>query len=276
MTFTRRFVSLLCLGALLLEGCAHLATPAEKQVSYQRFESVNVLGVKLSDFLQRRTAVIVSGAMPHLVSARDREVNLRFDPVAADGFDIGSATAVDFPGYYLTAAHCVPRRPVFLLLPSGSGATIIPARVVWSAPKDSPFDIAIIQGNTGNTAYFTLEDPPSFAAGCDVVTAGSNGLAGGRLLESFKWTAPAAGQSPATAPTPAAIAYVHSAPLAEGDSGGPLTTSTGELIGVEVLARGILLGSTQGIALRPDAAWLANVIAEDHLEHPATQPSETP
>ncbi len=250
---------------LLLGGCAHLATPAEKEISYRRFSSLAVNGLGLADFLERRTAVIVAGAQPQLIASHPHDVDIRLEPVAKDGFDIGSATAVASDGYFLTAAHCVTRRPIYLMLPSGSGARIVAARQVWTAPTGDACDLALLKADLDFTESFSLTDAGANHADADVVTAGANGLAGGRLL-NLK-------HSPGHDDVPAYDAIVHDAPLAEGDSGGPLIMLDVKLGGIEVLARGLMLGSTQGIALLPDSMWLKETIERDRAAHPTTLPS---
>jgi S1-C subfamily serine protease len=254
------FVSLLIFQA----ACSHLASYHDKQVSFRRFESLTIDGKPLADFLQQRSAVVVAGAQPQLLATRGDEVDLSLKPVSREGFDIGSATAVATDGYFLTAGHCVVRQPIFLMHASSAGPSILRARIVWRPPVNSSCDVAVLKVDYATPDIFTFADPALLQSGLDVVTSGANGLAGGTL------TASSLSLVPATAKTPTVLAVFHNAPLAEGDSGGPLATLDGKLVGVEVLARAVFWGVTQGVALRPDPAWLQKTIADDRAgRHPA-------
>jgi S1-C subfamily serine protease len=253
------------LSVLVGGGCAHLATPEEKEVSYRRFLSAKVDGKDLGEFLAQRSAIIIAGAEPVVVATRQHDVDIRLQPVEKDGFDLGSASEITADGYFLTAAHCVRRRPLYLLLPMPASERITPARLVWS-PPDSSCDIAIIKVDFDSLRpAFAIAEDGDLKPGADVVTAGANGLAAGKVLGASEAVV---ANEPSGLPEVQAI--LHSAPLAEGDSGGPLATLDGKLLGIEVLARGLWLGTSQGIALRPDPVWLRKVIARDRLAHLAT------
>jgi S1-C subfamily serine protease len=253
--FVRR-VALVSLFAFAA-ACSHLASYHDKQVSFRQFESLTIDGKSLADFLQQRSAVVVAGAQPELLASRGDEVDLSLKPVSRDGFDIGSATAIATDGYFLTAGHCVNRRPIFLMRATSSGPTILPVRVVWQPPAKSPCDVAVIKVDNETPEIFAFADPALLQPDLDVVTAGANGLAGGKLADVNRSLVPE------TATTPAVLAIFHNVPLAEGDSGGPLATLDGKLVGIEVLARAVFWGVTQGVALRPDRAWLKETMAAD-------------
>ncbi|MDP9175090.1 MAG: serine protease [Planctomycetota bacterium] len=264
MTFSRRLLASFTAAVLALAvGCAHLATPQEKEVSYRRFSSLAVAGVQLGDYLRDRTAVIIAGAKPQVLSTGDHDVVFRFRPSSRDGFDMGFASAVTSDGYFLTAAHCVPRQPVYLLKRQANQVRVESVRIVWTPPAGSPCDIAIVKINETAAAPFEWENLQQIKPQDDVVTLGPSGFAGGKVLE----ITPAL--VPATPLTPAALAVFHDAPLNYGDSGGPLVTLDGKLLGIEVLARARMLGSTQGIALQPDPQWIQHTIDADRKLQPS-------
>lgn len=247
----------------MLAGCAHLASSREKRESFQPFQSVTVAGAPLSDFLRQRSGVLISGAQPVLLHSNPGEIDLRLRTISHDGFDVGSITAIAADGYYLTASHCVPRQPLYVVLDSPGGPKVLPARLVWRAPSASACDLAVIKTDT-TTAAFAVLPTDQIRDGLAVVTTGANGLAAGKIADIV------ANFAPQTRYTPQTMAIVHTAPLNEGDSGGPLTTLDGKLLGVQVLARGDIFGHTAGIALRPDPAWLDRLIAVDRA---ATRPA---
>ena len=59
-----------------------------------------------------------------------------------------------------------------------------------------------------------------------------------------------------------ALAIHHDLPLRRGDSGGPLATTDGMLIGINT--KGTLsMGKQTAVGVRPDLSWVARVIQED-------------
>jgi len=254
----RRFLRL---GAvflfLLLSGCVHLATEQEKEASFRPYIHVHVGRVPLREYIEARTGVLVAGAVPLQVTSDKDAVGVRLKPTQADGaIDVGSAAAVSSDGYYLTASHCVRRRPVFLVIPTPAGPQAYQARVVWTPPTDDPqCDLAILKIDAAPAAVFAIAPPREIHAGAAIVTSGANGEAGGHLVSITK-----SNELP-----PIFYTLVHNVPLTHGDSGGPLILLDGRLIGVEVLIRGSYLGGDHGVALLPDPTWLRGVLAHDRV-----------
>jgi S1-C subfamily serine protease len=260
------------LSLLLILGCGHLATPQEKEASFQAFVAVKVGRVSLRDFIEERTAILVAGAEPGDVEVHDNQIGVRLKPLSPDGkMDFASASALSEDGYYLTAGHCVHRRPVFLIVPTNEGPRTFMARVVWQPPQDFEYcDLAVLKVNPGGSelANFDLAADSDVTVGDAVVTTGANGEAAGHLLRAITNDAdPAHG-------LPVFYALIHDAPLTRGDSGGPMTTLDGKLIGVQVLVRGFYIGPSQAIALRPDSHWLVDIIHADRLAHPTSRPAQ--
>jgi len=258
---------------LTLGGCVHLASRQQKEASFAPFAAGSIGGTNLREFLEQRTGVIVAGAEPIGVETRGDEVGVTLRPPTRGrgGIDIGSATAISADGYYLTARHCVRLAPLYLLLPGADRPKIVAARLVWKGPdNDSAADVAILKADTVPAAIFEWAPEPMFRPGASVVTAGCNGVAGGHVTHVAATTPVAATDEPVY------VAVLHDAPLAEGDSGGPLTTTSGQLIGIEILARGILVGPLEGVALRPDPQWIRWRLEADRLAHSTTRPVRPP
>jgi len=265
-----RFIFILPL--ILILGCGHLATPQEKEASFQAFADVKVGRVPIRDYLEERSAILVAGAEPSDVEIHNDEVGVRLKPVSPDGkVDFASASALTDDGYFLTAGHCVHRVPVFLIVPTNEGPRTFLCRIVWQPPKDFEYcDFSIVKINPGESelATFDLASDAEVNEGDPVVTTGANGEAAGHLLHTLTNNAdPAHG-------LPLFYALVHDAPLNRGDSGGPLTTLNGKLIGIQVLVRGFYIGPSQAIALRPDPHWLMDTIEADRDAHATTRPGQ--
>lgn len=258
----RRFLALSLCACLL--GCVHLASHEEKIASFKPFSHSRIGNQTLQEYLEARTAVLIAGAKPISVTPRDGAIGVELMPVGTDGkVDIGSATAVAADGYFLTAAHCLHRQPVFLVISTPTGPRGVICRVVWRPPPraENLCDMAILKIDVPMEYAFAMADNSDLVAGEPLVTAGGNGEAGGHLLS-------ASPNNPSPAyDVPFSYAIIHDIPLAQGDSGGPLTTLDGKLIGIEILATGLYLGPRQGIALRPDPLWLRRQIDNDRANH---------
>jgi S1-C subfamily serine protease len=248
-----------------LIGCAHLATPREKADSFKPFAAHRIGDLALRDYIEARTALLVAGAKPLGVDSSGDQLGVGLKPTDADGkVDLGSAVAISTDGYFLTANHCIHRRPIFLVVPEPGGPKAVPARVVWqppSTPAGDDCDLAILHISAALPSAFELADNSQVALGDPVITAGVNGAAGGRLISATPTDAVAAAGLPYT------FTLIHDIPLTHGDSGGPLTTLDGKLIGVDVLVRGVYIGPRQGVALRPDPKWLMQRMDEDRREN---------
>jgi S1-C subfamily serine protease len=260
MTRTRRRINLLCLLALLAAGCAHIATRQEKEESFRPYDPVRLDGRSLRDYMELRTAFVVAGAKPQAIEVHPDGMDVDLLPADSQAkVDLGSASAISSEGYFLTAAHCVRRQPVYLIVDEPAGPTILAGRVVWSGPPDQPAcDLAVIKVQGAVPAAFVLAADSEFGVGDSVVTSGAVGEAAGKLLESDPNDSPAGG-------LPRTTMVIHDAPLAHGDSGGPLMTLNGDLIGIEILVRVEYFGPRRGIALRPDPAWLSRLLSDDRV-----------
>jgi S1-C subfamily serine protease len=260
MTKAYRLINLLL---ILTVGCAHFATRQEKEASFEPFAQRRLGEQTLRDFIEQRTAILVAGAKPLGVEDHGDEIGVRLKTTDADGkVDVGSAAALDSDGYFLTAAHCLRRQPVFLIIGFPNALKALPARVVWQPPESAGdnCDLAVLKLDTHLPGAFVIAGDSDVAVGDPVVTSGANGAAGGKLLRVTINDPDSALNLPFT------FTLVHDVPLAHGDSGGPLTTLDGKLIGVEVFVRGVYIGPREGVALRPDTEWLAQIIRKDRAK----------
>jgi S1-C subfamily serine protease len=258
----RRWVILL-LFAVSLAGCAELATHEEKEDSFTPYVFRRVGPLSLRDFIEQRTALLVAGAKPTKVEVGTDDVGVGLKPTDPDGkVDVASAAAISLDGYFLTAAHCIRRQPVFLVIPDPSGPRALPARVVWQPRASAPaeYDLAILKVDALLPVAFTVASDTDVGTGDPVVSSGANGESGGKLIRFQINDASSALGYPLT------ITLFHDLPLTHGDSGGPLVTLDGRLIGVEILVRGVYFGPREGVALRPDTTWMMKIVDEDRAK----------
>lgn len=245
-----------------LAGC-RFPTPAEKEASFAPYARARVGGVELGGYLGARTAVIMQGvAVLRVVTATALTTSLETE----GAFSLGVATAVAPDGYFLTAAHCA-REPVTMLVRSGGSVVAVRPRVVLA---DDDVDLALLKvdGIAGGGAFFEWSGADEVGERTELVSLGLGGETGpsfrfvaaaGRALETPE--APSGGEPP--------VSIVrHDVLLNHGDSGGPLATCGGRLVGVNV---GIWarcgFPPWSDVAIRPDPAWVEARMAADRRAH---------
>ena len=196
---------------------------------------------------------------------------------------IASAVPLTRDGYFLTAAHCVEKGPMTIVIATRDRKmTKKPVRVVWKGESDSRGpDLAVIHADLEPLFPFRPADVGALGAGDEVAITGWSGLsdgtpnggtAAGRVISVSGLKRDRDG---------AAWRIIrHDVPLNSGDSGGPLFTPEGRCLGinarVEVGPAGLLgtrfgwagtadkpLRGYTGEAVAPEPEWLRSVIAED-------------
>ncbi len=240
----------------------------------------SIMGQSPPDFVADRMAILLPPGIElkikHTIQADHHRVSIDFTTTKT--LTVGSAVAVSTDGYFLTAAHCVEVGPRFTLivLNKSQGATAAKARVVWRGDytKDGP-DLALIQAPvrpdntltptmTANTGRPVL----TFGFGSQGLPRLAYGASGGKInfLGSFQQTADGARWRE----------IGHTAPMAPGDSGGPLINEAGELLGINVTVGGAAIfpwglnqiWRYQGTAIAADPDWISHLIDQDRKQHP--------
>ena len=257
---------------LLIAGCNHVSTTAEREQSFRPYDALKIDGEPSRDFLGARYGALIGG-VSHMEISRDsagRATSINFDYSKSDGLGFGSAAAIDRRGYFLTAAHCVPKGSVYVAY--GRDKTrprIAKARVVWSGrAMQMGEDLAVLKVPYRLDAALEWSDDvrPEEA----ILTAGLNypphqldfdfGFAAGKISKVV----------PHAASTPTSKIVYHSSPTHGGDSGGPAIDAHGRLIGI-VTQGGMLkfgpFSAALSIAERPDPAWLRALVDDDFAHH---------
>jgi len=254
---------LLLIFCFLSGGCAHPKIPSSRDDSFLPYTGAKVGPVSLREFLGVRTAVVYDGGQVSF------NTNTRAFHTEGPVFGIGLASAIDRQGYFLTAAHCVEKGPFTLVSFEKGHEQARPVRVVWRGDesKNEP-DLALLQ------APFPLQDvfewTPGFTNREPIVATGLDvfpnhvikfQFMGGKIF----------GQDPGSVTVlPHYIFISHDAPLHPGDSGGPLATTDGRLVGINcdgVVPHLKLLPfvtkTPYSEAQRPDLEWLKQLIQQD-------------
>jgi S1-C subfamily serine protease len=247
----RLFVVLLvwCAGACTT-ACAPYAFPSdsERVGSFKGLSAARVGDESLELYLRHRTAVLIGES-------------------AGGEVRISEAAAIDPRGYFLTAAHCLEATELHLFYFDGRHAKVATPRVV-AVRKDKTYDdFAIIHVEGSPRCIFEWADDgivesteTAAAVGGGPDKASSEGLVvstpqciAGRIVEI----------EPSDE---IATRIFHNLPLRPGDSGGPLATADGKLIGVNTGVRVSWLGRAVSLAIRPDPQWVRNRIERDYRE----------
>ena len=246
----------------LLSACAILGSSKERAASITKLGA----GSPSRDFLAQRSAILVTGEKlsPIRILPGQQKFSLE-----GHFSGIGSATAVDERGYFLTSAHCVGKDKTFVVFRRKDGIRLEPARVVWRAKvENGDIDLAIIHVPTRLDFFFDWGNEP--ARGLVVYGIGLDNAGVGKPILGF-FAGRVSGTSRQTN-VPHYSDVFSTAPTHPGDSGGPLVGSDGKLyavtrggVGVGVSPRFAvrLPFMARAVACRPDLVWLSGVINED-------------
>jgi S1-C subfamily serine protease len=256
---------LLTAAVFFAGGCTHVVTPHERRKSFAPHETAPIGAEPSRSFLLARTAVLIGGAEIIARNSADGKIaHLEAQTSNPGALAYGSATVIDRRGYLLTAAHCVAREPIYVLFGGSDGiARLEKTTVVWQGDdrKKEP-DLAVLRvsqtiesvfewshvfqpKDAGLAAGLDYDQPLNFDMGC----------VAGKITRINRPSA-----------VPGHEDIYHDAPLHGGDSGGPLTSRDGRLIGINVAAGSLRIWPfllKVSIAQRPNLAWLQTMIDAD-------------
>ncbi len=186
----------------------------------------------------------------------------------------GSVVAIDRRGYYLTAAHAVRGDPLWVCC----GGVFRAAQLVFRG--DADFDAAVLAIDRPIRDAFDWADAGRYSAGDTVLQAGPSDSGAPSLMRLLGGRPPMqlfagrlCGVEDAVGPDGGYQLVTSSLPSRGGDSGGPVMTRAGALIGICVRANPIVARS---YAVRPSPAWVREVIEQDYNARPSAPPSTGP
>lgn len=272
-----RFVSviLIVVASLMFCGCKSLVRPsnAARDESYARYQKV--FGDNKTNALLQTYFVMSGGSgLGTPVFRMDGTGGAKIDVSGTNAFwfNEGLAVSLTKDGYLLTAAHVLRSRTFVVGMYDGK-VGLRAARVVFKSDAASPADVALIKvdAQLDHCATFGHELEAGervFAVGCYRKQDQMGGAFGTVAGDILKVTRGPAG-------SPVDLVYTD-IPLWEGDSGGPLLSSTGQLIGITTKYRfhwyGIYwkarrISFAPRISFFPEEHFIRHLIAEDRASH---------
>jgi S1-C subfamily serine protease len=266
---------------LLLASRISLAAPPTDGDRAKTLRAVHFDFTPVQTIAAQRCAIAVTGVRADQVktdsdSNPDFETNGRSITVkisgAANGVLIGAlAVAIDKRGYFLTAAHVVNNPPVNLIFLDGQQMRVEAARVVASSPKKSKsnIDLAILRVPVDLCDSFDWAEAPNARAKDVAFEIGSREISWTETSLTVGTALFAGGVKRIIQYPAGGCLILTDLPTREGDSGGPLFNSSGQLLGV-------LSGTTRrtffrrpiSVITRPDTVWVGDSIKADQQKQP--------
>lgn len=239
-----------------------------REASLSSWQEHRIGSTLAADYAAERTAVLLPRKTRVQIEPRTTAGSYAVKINRRRGLSLGSAAAISSDGYYLTAAHCVEGDPLQLILWQNDRPVALPARLVWSGggPENGRADLAIVKVDPIRqpNRFFPLADDTVLRRGLPVLTSGFGELrptqSAGRVrkvgrpqeLEGAHWRE-----------------LRHNAPVAPGDSGGPVLNAHGRLLGVNSQIYVVPLLKRNQVwfynasAYSPNPSWLQEVIEQD-------------
>lgn len=284
MSATSKRLRLACLlfaTLYVLVGCSvhkHAGvSDQQRSESFKTYRDAKIGAEPLGAFLKQRTAVLVSGWPVAASKSVEQSLFIEFKPEPNRVLTCGHAAAIDSRGYFLTAAHCLEHPVNYLVYSDGQSARIAIPRIVakmWDPAKN--IDLAIIHVDAKLRNVFALATPDEIHAGEPALTAGSgkifavsSNLTNWGLVRSVCL----AGRVAFLTELGDGIKLVCSdIPSHPGDSGSPLVSTNGTLMGVHSGVWTDWRGKGRAVANRPSDSWLSSIIEEDRQRLPQVPP----
>jgi len=248
------------IAVLLQAGCGmRIATSAERKASIAPYTHTMIRGEPIERFFVNRTALLMSGFVFPLKASPDDPTRYS---ILGGAPRYSTATAIDSRGYFLTTAHSVKDSAPNLVYHQDGHLQVVRSRIVWrgDTSRKEP-DVAILHvprriDLVYEWATLPATSPVAFSAGLHSENAGVYRLssAAGKVTHVSR----------ATRRVPPTNTIYHEAPLQRGNSGGPLVTSDGRLLGINTqIQLSILQIRPLGLAQRPDPDWIRRIIDAD-------------
>ncbi len=297
--FPRTLIQGLAVGTavLLLSSCqqlsarkndqrVHAVTDRLRPLSLEKWKRKTIKGEDALNYASSVAAILlpmdveVSLSTVKLADGRDVvKSTLRGDKSGLRGhtsqsYSFGTAVPISQDGYFLTAAHCIGKKSSTIQILAKTASppvSLSVARIVWRSDEINPneADLAVLHAPVKPEIHVKPAAWDRLKIGNPILTSGYGSFkkswAGGRLRSI---------NEPRTAPSGVTSTEVtHTAPFTPGDSGGPILSEDGELIGINsqmvLTTSGWLpfalgrLRYDHGVCFIPDSDWLNSILQRD-------------
>jgi S1-C subfamily serine protease len=272
----------LCLLATGLTGCKSPEPPwfsdLDRAKSFETFAAKNAEAWHNGSSLKRRTAVLIQGI--HMTPVETMGSTLAMDFVAEQSCTVwcGHAVAIATDGYFLTSAHCADSTILSLVYWDGQAAKVATPRIVARlSDSDKLMEFVLLHVDAVLPQAFEWATESEIQRGNQVIAVGSTSIswkAGSRGLVQLTCTAGHISSTRMSANN--GILITGDLPARDGDSGGPLLTVGGNLIGIHVGTIASRMSTARSVAVRPDLSRLEHYIAQDRASHKSDSISPPP
>ncbi len=272
----------LYLLASLLTACRTPAPPwhtdLDRAKSFQALATTNHEAWQRSSTLKRRTAILIKGSRMTEVAAKDGTLAIHLVPETDGAVSWGHAVAIASDGYLLTSAHCADSTVLSLIYWDGrTGKVATPRIVARLLHSDQAMDSVLLHIDAILPETFEWAAESDVQKGGRVLAIGSTSIAWKDASWGFVQLTCTAGHiASRRRSADNGIILFGDLPARAGDSGGPVTTVAGKLLGVHAGTEVNRLGITRSVALRPDLLRLEQLIARDRASHEIGSVSQPP
>lgn len=253
-----------------MAGCSHppFTSTARRDAAFAPFRDAKVGDIPIQDFLARRTAIVLVGSEITDTKQSTEAARQSLEFSYSSKFRLGSAVMIDARGYLLTAAHVVGATPITVIYYDGGVLCHQQARIIWNGSHEpGKPDLTLVRVAQPLTATYQWAE--HYEANDSVLAVGVNYTDPQKPNFTMGFTGGKLGRDRPFQRTQTTQTVTSDLPLHVGDSGGPLVNTQGQLIAINVrgtMSRLEYLGIARKLtseAIRPDIAWLKQLIEED-------------
>lgn len=275
------------LAAILCQLAFSLQAAAPQNPSdASRAETLRLLDAQKARQLEtdarRKTAVVLQGQSIKPFSTTNNTIHVIIGGTPGSHLSAAMAAAIDPRGYFLTAAHVADDEPLSLVFFDGKQLRALPARVVAKLSnnhKQGKLDVAILHVDAELAEVFQWADLAQVRPSDVLIEIGraktlDRSKSDGTVTNGIIGPAAFAGKFKKTFNLPTGgTAFRIDMPARAGDSGGPVLTTDGKLLGIACGLAQPFFSRDYEVANRPDPKWLSDTINTD--TRPASQPLTT-
>jgi len=264
-------------------ACSLQAATVQNPTDTARAETLRAIGIEkaleLESSARRKTAIVLQGQSVSPIATTDEIIDVIISGPPGSHLGAAMAAAIDQRGYFITAAHVADDEPLSLVFCDGAQLRALPARVVAKLSnnhKQSKLDVAVLHVDAEPSEVFQWADLSKVHHSDRLLEIGRAAIHARSKVGGIVAPAAFAGKLKKTINLRNGGTAIRSEiPARHGDSGGPLLTLEGKLLGIECGFTKPLLRRGYEVANRPDLQWLTDIINADTNSHTLRCPQRT-